>query len=265
MQKYKDNCQVTDGNAAFDLSVFTTIGDRADQQDSFDFELKNQEGLIVICDGMGGLNGGRAASAAAADTLVNAYNHDYPFVEPVAFIQNGLYQANQNVLKLKSSDGTSLNAGSTVVCLLIQNHFLYWGSVGDSRAYLLRNGEFVQITQDHNYHAVLQQQLNTGLIDSETYRRESKKSEALISYLGIPELRLIDHNLEPLSLQKNDLIVSMSDGLYKILHDSEIKSILENFLNITDALQALEKKVQRAVKNTKIKRDNMTVALIKVK
>ena len=57
----------------------------------------------------------------------------------------------------------------------------------------------------------------------------------------------------------------MSDGLYKIVSDSEIARILDNFSNIGEAVQALELKVQKKAKNGTEARDNMTVALIKVK
>ena len=62
-----------------------------------------------------------------------------------------------------------------------------------------------------------------------------------------------------------DKILLMSDGLYKLVSNNEIMRILSNFTNIEDALKALELKAQKASKNFKISRDNMTVALIKIK
>ena len=66
-------------------------------------------------------------------------------------------------------------------------------------------------------------------------------------------------------LIKEDKILLMSDGLYKLVSNDEIKRILSNFSNIEDALKALEIKAQKAARSKNVNRDNMTVALVKIK
>jgi protein phosphatase len=158
-----------------------------------------------------------------------------------------------------------LKAGSTLAAVMINQRKLMWCSVGDSRAYLMRNSEMVQLTQDHNYHTVLVEKVNAGLLSEEEFEIENARGETLISYLGIGNLALIDYSKTPLGLEKDDKIIVMSDGLYKIVTDSEIARILDNFNNIGEAVLALETKAKMKAKNNNELRDNMTIALIKIK
>ena len=122
----------------------------------------------------------------------------------------------------------------------------------------------VQLTQDHNYHTVLVEKLKAGLLNDREFMEEDVRGEALISFLGIGNLALIDYSESPLELQKDDKIIIMSDGLYKLVTDSEIARILDNFSNIKEAIWALEMKARKSARNNAVSRDNMTVAIIKV-
>lgn len=263
MQGYENNQRVADANAVMGLAVMTVLGDREDQQDSFGYELFNDEGLVIVCDGMGGHDGGKLASTLSVEEFLKEYKQNRPLADPIAFLQETTQKANAVVSSLTGPDGHPLNAGSTLVAIYIRGNQLYWNSVGDSRAYLLRDGEFAQITLDHNYRTVLMEQWRAGLIDERKFNKESARAEALISYLGIRDLQLIDYNDAPLELKQGDKIVIMTDGLYKLATDAEIFRVVENFSNIEEALQALEMKAQKNSK-TGIRRDNMTIALIEV-
>ena len=127
----------------------------------------------------------------------------------------------------------------------------------------MRKGEIVQLTQDQNYYTVLLGKRKAGLLDETEFYKESKRGEALISFLGIGNLELIDYSEIPVDLEKEDRIIIMSDGLYKT--DSEILRILSNFKNIEEAVQALEIKAEKNAKSNQKSRDNMTIALIGIK
>ena len=264
MQGHKDNQQVSDSNSDLELSILTVLGDREDQQDSFGYELKKGEGLVVLCDGMGGHEGGKLASSLAVDEFLSCYDRAYPCESPVDFLSETTKKANGRVLALKDRNGQTMNAGSTLAAVLISGRQLYWSSVGDSRSYLFRNDEFVQFTLDHNYQTVLLEKKNAGLIDDEELENEKDRVEALISFLGIGELKLIDYNDAALQLMKDDKILIMSDGLYKLVPDEEIARVVLNFNNIGEALQALEMKARKCARMNGISRDNMTAALIKI-
>lgn len=265
MQIYKDSQMMSDENSAFEFAVISELGNREEQQDSFGYSLKYNEGIVVICDGMGGHEGGKLASSMIVEKIVHNYEQNYPCNEFGSFLIEQAKNADKKITSLCDATGKLIKGGSTMVTVAIKDKSLYWCSVGDSRAYLMRNDEFVQFTQDQIYKTVLDEQLRTGIISKEKYDNEMKRGETLISYIGVGNLSLIDYNCKPIKLKKDDKILIATDGLYKVVTDSQIKSILNNFSNLEDALQSLEIKVQRIAKNSDISRDNMTVALIKIK
>ena len=106
--------------------------------------------------------------------------------------------------------------------------------------------------------------MRTGEITDAEYRLEMGRGEALISYLGIGELSLIDYNSTPLSLESGDKIILMTDGLYKTVPETEIQQILENFRNSAEALQALDKLASKTAKAKRFSRDNLTAAIITI-
>lgn len=265
MQNREDYKIINDGNSDFDISVISAIGDRSEQQDSYGYNLRSDEGMIVVCDGMGGRDAGRLASDIAVQNILDAYKSSCDWDQISDFLIDCANSADKTISNLCDKNGSPMNAGTTMVSVIIKEKSLYWCSVGDSRAYLFRNGEFVQFTQDQNYKTVLDEKLRADMISENEYNAEMKRGEALISFLGIGNLSLIDYNSLPLQLEQNDKIIIMTDGLYKVLENDEIARILDNFNNIEDALTALEIKIKKQAKNKNINRDNMTVALIKIR
>lgn len=265
MLYHSDQQLIKDENSAFQMAALSVIGDRVDQQDSLGYFLKQDEGLIVVCDGMGGHEGGKIASELAVQTFLAQYADRHLIVKQTDMLIDTAKKTDAMIFQLKNEQGDLLKAGSTLVSIFINRKKLMWCSVGDSRAYLIRDSEMVQLTQDHNYHTVLVEKVNAGLLNEDEFKHENARGEALISFLGIGNLALIDYSEIPLELKKDDKIIIMSDGLYKLVSDSEIARILDNFNNIGEAVQALEMKAKKNAKIGKESRDNMTVALIQVK
>lgn len=252
---------ISEENEVLSLSIISSIGDREEQQDSYGYMLKAREGLIVICDGMGGHRGGKIASKCAVEKFLT----NYDVGKDKEYLIECAKASDLDISEIADDNGEILKAGSTLVSVIIRENKLIWCSVGDSRAYLIRNGELVQLTQDHNYHTVLVEKRNAGIITEEEFFSEDKKGEALISYLGMGKLELIDYSETSFELIKDDRIILMSDGLYKLVSDEEIERLLNNFGNVVDAMWALEQKARKNAKNYGVSRDNMTIALIKIK
>lgn len=265
MLYYSDGRLVKDENRILQIAAISVIGDRDDQQDSLGYVLRQDESLAVVCDGMGGYAGGKSASEVSVKTLLDAYEQSAPSVNQVNMLTAAAKKANESVLRLQDSNGAPLNAGSTLVAVIVHKNELVWCSVGDSRAYLIRGEEMVQLTQDHSYRTVLIEKVKTGLLSEAEFIQENSKGEALISYLGLGELSLVDYSENPLMLKRDDKILIVSDGLYKTVPDEETARIVSNFSNIGEAVQALEMKAKRNARVKQIKRDNMTVVLIKIK
>ena len=265
MKNCIDNFSYFDENDTFQVALLSVLGDRQEQQDCIGYELKQNEGIVCICDGMGGHEGGKIASNIGVDYVLRSYLDTYPCDDINNMYIEASQKANDKIFSLKHTDGTKMQSGSTVVSIVVKGNKLYWLSIGDSRLYLLRNDEFVRATKDHNYRLALDEALSAGVIDEEKFNNELYRSEALISFLGVGKLSIIDSNVEPITLLKNDRLLIMSDGLYKLLSDDEMKKIVFNFNNVSEAIQALELKAQKNAKASNIKRDNMTIALLKIK
>lgn len=241
----------------FSFSCLTVLGNREEQQDSIGWSLNEKMGLIVICDGMGGLEEGKAASEVCAETFLENFANEI-ITDPVNYLRNCTLTANERVRQLGNT------SGSTLVSLLVLGNKMYWSSVGDSRGYIIRNGEYVQFTQDQNYKTVLDNQLSTGIISFDEYQSEYSRAESLISFIGIDELELIDFNDVPFELMNGDIILLMTDGLYRILQEETIFNTINNFADLELSVKMLITKAEReAQKSCKIM-DNTTVAVLKI-
>ncbi len=263
MINLNDNYTDFSENDYLSISIISDIGDRKEQQDRIGYETNSQNCAVVVCDGMGGHEGGKLASSLATEAFINNYK-EFNFESSVQeFLIDMVSQLDKNVANLKNSEGDFLRAGSTLAGVIIQENKLNWVSVGDSRIYAFRNGEIVQITKDHIYNMILEIK-KKDLTDSE-YSEELKKSGMLISFLGVDGLPYIESNDKPFELLKDDIVLITSDGLYKILTEKEICKVLrknKNFSEIFDDFM-LAIKTKNTVK--KIDKDNISIAIIKVK
>lgn len=250
-------------NSVYGLS--SVIGSRDSQQDaaavsddkisSFD----NKKWLAVLCDGMGGMEGGEQASTLCVTKLVSCFENIGDCSVP-QFYRNSIVEIDNDVATLKDVNGNYLRAGSTLVSVVIDGDNLYWGSVGDSHIYIIRDKEMLRVNTEHNYMMELMAQVQRGEITIDQ-ANNNKDKEALISYMGIGNVSLMDVIEKPFKLQKNDFIVLCSDGLYRSVTDSEIYNIVvsncDNMQKTADMLTAC------ALSKNKKYQDNTTVITIR--
>lgn len=262
---YKNNYSIFDENSIYELAAQSVIGDRDEQQDCFGYEMKGSGGITVVCDGMGGHDGGRLASTRSTESILKIYNENYPCNDHRKLLTDAAYDIDESVAMLKNDNGEKMRAGSTISAVLIENKRMTWLSVGDSRIYLFRNDELKQLTRDHNYKLDLDERLKNGKIDKEYYDSEISQGGTLVSFMGAGRLAMIDCNEQEFELLSEDKILITSDGLYKTLSEDSIRSLLSNFTNIRQAATAIESKANRLAKNTKTCRDNTTFVIIRVK
>ena len=250
-------------NKNFSISCMTLLGDRKEQQDSLGFEVDSDCAFAVLCDGMGGQSGGKSASNLAVKCFISQFSIIDKCSDDVSFLCDNVIAINKKVRQMSYNEKFE-NAGTTLVSVIVHHDKLYWCSVGDSRAYILRNEILVQLTQDQNYRSVLDGQLKDEKITQKFYDQESRFGGALISYIGISGEPLIDYNNTALQLVENDKIIIMSDGLYKILQDNEIERIINNCASCESALELLKIKAEKVAKKKKIAMDNTSVIIIKL-
>jgi protein phosphatase len=128
------------------------------------FRLDSGEVLALVADGMGGHASGEVASRLAAETLHAIYREERAQAEVLTALKSALLVANFTVLQ-KSLEREDLQGmGTTATALVVKGEEAFIGHVGDSRAYLFRNGSLSQLTKDHS---LVQRLVDQGLLKKE--------------------------------------------------------------------------------------------------
>lgn len=216
----------------------------------------NQDSLLVderiygVADGMGGHKGGETASRVAVQVLKNALRGKSP--EPRA-LEVGMEAANRRIFDMARHDSALSGMGTTVTLLWESDTDVQICHVGDSRAYLLRDGELTQVTQDHSVVAEL---LRNGVITADMARTHPYRN-VITRAVGVDPMVTADifsHDLKP-----NDVWLVCSDGLYNMVPDTAIAEILKE---AKDDESAAEELLQLALENGGT--DNITFVIGRV-
>lgn len=232
------------------------LGKRENQQDSYGIMGDEQTLLCVVADGMGGLQNGAEISGIVSYVFKENYNRlasmEYPEVELLHIVRSANEQAQSYI---ESTDGQP--SGSTLVATYINDAKLHYVSVGDSRIYLMRNQQLIQLTREHIYAYELDlRMINGELSEEEALAHRERKS--LTSYMGMGDLRHLDRNIEAISLQKDDVILLASDGVFGTLSSEEM-IVAMNVLTPQEAVKNLMKLVDE---KAKVKQDNATAIVV---
>lgn len=244
---------------------YSVIGDRLTQEDAVYLSTEGKVSLAqksrvlaVVCDGMGGMANGGQASATAIQMIRDTFEQVQgdPEVNIPNFFISGIKTIDKTIYDFPKENGRG--SGTTMVAVLVENSQLYWAAVGDSRIYILRGKTLTQVTRDHNYMLRLQGMVDQGQITQEE-ANANRQREALISFLGIGNVSLLDVNMEPFLLQSGDIILLTSDGMTKVLSEEQIKDILSDNSSVEDRAKKL---VETAVEQNMRSQDNTTVAVL---
>lgn len=249
---------------SLECGVSSQIGARQVQQDAARAEdalqyLQHGRLLAMMCDGMGGMNGGELASALCIEKMFNAYQTKGVNGNIPLFFHKLADEIDEAVYNLTDGEGESLNAGSTLTAVIVDGSRLYWVSVGDSRIYLKRGDEIVSVTVDHNYRMLLEEKVQNGDITREEADSDPNR-EALVSYMGVGGVQYIDLNPYPVELIDGDCVLLCSDGLYRTLEKDELMTIIDCFPEAQSAAEAL---TEAAVSKGRRNQDNTTAVLIR--
>jgi protein phosphatase len=196
---------------------------RKENQDSYLAINKQDLDIIVIADGMGGHQGGNVASSLAVEEI-KEYNFNHDSLNDS--IKECIELVNQRIYQEGLAKEEYYGMGTTLTMGIIKDRILIIGHIGDSRAYLFRNGNLKQLTADHSYVGEL---LRNNLISQEEADNHPKKN-LLLKALGVKEE--IEADLVELELEADDLILLCSDGLTNMLSNDELAKILAEDLDL---------------------------------
>lgn len=257
-----DNITVEQFSVPCGYSVETRsdIGSREQQQDQAYLHIGKGRLFAVVCDGMGGTSNGGIASKMAVSIMQSAYA-DY-CLEKSSDDSAFLYRAMADADKAVFSSMACEDGGTTLVSVIISKNQMHWISVGDSKLYIIRSGEILQATRDHNYRLWLDEMFQNGEIDSNKYEKELEQGDALISYIGKGNITLYDLTLSPFTLQHGDTVLLTTDGLTNAISDKEIWRIVSLEKSTVSKAEALLRSVQ--AKGIHHPQDNTTFIIIDV-
>jgi protein phosphatase len=226
--------------------------------------LQGDLGLYAVADGMGGHNAGEVASRLALDALSgfigrSATDSDlsWPYgVDPELSFQanrlrTGIHLANRRVFRAAESRDDYTGMGTTLVSLLVMDHRVVVGHVGDSRVYRLSGGELTTVTQDDSWAAALRAQ---GLTPAELAHHPMR--HVLTNVVGARDQ--VNVHISEFPLVSGDMYVLCSDGLYEPIGDDVMKQILADNADASAAATSL---VREALERGS--RDNVTALVVR--
>jgi protein phosphatase len=181
--------------------------------------------VFAVADGMGGAVGGAKASKLAVEAIEKRWKELPPPASDRESIQKWLLEtvtlANQSVWHEAEEDSTVRGMGTTVVVAVQgEDNYMEIAHVGDSRAYLLRDGKPTLLTNDHS---VVQEMVRAGRLTEEQARINPYKN-LITRCLGHEEKVEVDQT--PVELKRGDWIVLCSDGLPTVLRDEQICDVV---------------------------------------
>jgi len=213
------------------------------------------DALLVVADGMGGHAAGEVASRLTVEGIVQAMKHLSGHDRLLegnefgAFLSNMIKEVNAQVWQA-GQEPAHRGMGTTCTLAAIRETQLFLSQVGDSRCYLLRNGDLHQLTTDHSW---VEEAVAQGILTPEQARVHPNRN-VITRAIGIHPTVEVDTTTMP--ILQGDLLLLCSDGLNSMIDDNEIKSILET--NYID--QVCEALVERA--NDRGGHDNTTIIVV---
>ena len=222
----------------------------------------SDQGLFVVCDGMGGAASGEVASRLAVDTIASCLNaegdagpeedEDVGLNARTRQLGEAVRQANRAILRRSQDDEAHAGMGTTVVGAWVDGGVVSVAHVGDSRAYLANASGFETLTSDHS---LVEAQVQAGLID----REQSLKSEyqnILLRALGRDPAVHVD--LAEVTVATGDRLLLCTDGLTRMVSDDQLAGALDRFRG--DPQSACDHLVEAA--NNGGGPDNITVIVV---
>lgn len=229
---------------------------RSENQDTFSVTaFKSPRGgellLAVVCDGMGGVKGGAVASSLCAETF-SAYLAAHATPTRTVTQRAALTAANRAVYKRAREDDGALNSmGTTLVSALASERSVTLLSVGDSRAYLYRDGMLLPLTHDHSY---VQQMMDAGMMTAEEASRSPYRN-IITRAVGVSAS--VKGDVIRLAWREGDRILLCTDGLTGCVKADEICSILAQDETLFDMAHELV-----GAANSRGGEDNITALLL---
>jgi serine/threonine protein phosphatase PrpC len=218
----------------------SALGDRQDNQDRAAVVVSENAAIMLVFDGMGGHADGAVAAEVGLKTVQELFTSaSLPIFDPQGFLYMALSQAHDEVVKLGADLAVDFRPRATCAICLIQETGAWWAHIGDSRIYLMREGQVVTRSRDHSHVEVLIQE---GAITEEEALDHPMRNFVECCIGGdapVPDMTIT--RKKPLSA--GDVLLACSDGLWSGMNDDEIAEIsTRTSMSLAENLKALSMK-----------------------
>lgn len=238
-----------------EINFQTDVGRRRNTNQDYAGVFKNQTGisLAILADGMGGHQAGDVASQMAVNEL-GAVWRDNQLEDPEQVAQwliKEIQKENEKIYQKGQSQPEYLGMGTTIVSAAVLDQSFVLANIGDSRAYLIRNQELEQLTEDHS---LVNELVKSGEITREMAANHPRKN-VLTRSLGMPGMVEVDVTNQ--LWLPNDYLLLCSDGLTNMVSEADILSIIQSGISLDEKVTQL---IEQA--NAAGGADNITVLMI---
>jgi protein phosphatase len=213
---------------------------RTSNEDCYGYDARL--GVYVVCDGMGGHAAGEIASQVAVDSVLAYFRDQEPMAADATLIDaplgarllaDAVNKANESILQYADAHEATAGMGTTLVAARFHEGKFTIAHVGDSRIYLLRDGELVQLTEDHSF---VMEQVRRGVLTVEEAKHSSAQ-HIITRALGTGDDSPPD--LAEFPAQEGDLLLLTTDGILRHVEDGEIRTILSQIPSLQGACDTL--------------------------
>ncbi len=234
----------------FSVFQLSRIGSRQNNEDRMGYCYTRESGLFLLADGMGGHPEGEVAAQLALEKVSALYQKEAKPIlrDPSRFLSNALLAAHHQIIRYATRKAMLDTPRTTLVAAVLQGSSATWVHCGDSRLYVVRNGELLMRTRDHSF----LEQRSAGGASIEQINRN-----ILFSCLGSTAKPVFDVT-GPIRLLEGDKLLLCSDGLWGSLSDDEIVLQLAG-KPVSEAVPNLIERALRAAGETS---DNVTALAI---
>lgn len=237
----------------------TGIGGRKENQDAYSGICNNDNIILTVCDGMGGMNGGQTASNIASYEIVQSLSSVPKGQMNVDALKQAVAKANAAIYQRAMEEPSLRGMGTTATIVVINSTAAYVTHVGDSRIYQLRKGKKIFRTFDHSkvFDMVARKMM------TEEQARQSSFSNIITRALGIrPEVEM---EVEILPYKKGDRFILCCDGVWNMLPENEMITLFNNNKNTKEEVRELLLWVDGAGVENGDNHDNLTAIVADVK
>lgn len=239
--------------------VESRIGGREENQDSYGYQDTRIGVVVVVCDGMGGMQGGKTASMIAVNTIIGYLSELEKGYNTVIALQEAISQANAAILQAGVNNPSLYGMGTTVTAMILNKQCATVAHVGDSRIYQLRGKKKEFRTFDHS---MVFEMVKNGVM-TEEQARCSNQSNIILQALGIGSE--VSPTIHKLPYLEEDRFVLCSDGFWGAMPESEFLKYVTRKANIGYMLEDVANRIDSVGYATGGHHDNLTAAIIDVK